>query len=151
MKSRRGWSGEATVTARHFGPMSLVAALLIVVGLASSAPPTYGTTSGDHFGLLLHPIFLHSHGDGHTSSNHARELPPEAEAVTMLDGEQSPSIQSQPVENGGRVMVGGMVPPLALRTPTLNVMWQHHELAWLLQQDGYAPLTPPPRQGPALL
>jgi hypothetical protein len=46
-------------------PINLLAAMLVVVGLAVSVPASAGS-AGDHAGMLIHPLFPHHHGDSHS-------------------------------------------------------------------------------------
>jgi hypothetical protein len=46
-------------------PMHLIAALLVVLGLALSVPASCWCSTGDHVGMLIHPLFPHHHGDAH--------------------------------------------------------------------------------------
>lgn len=85
-RMRRARPGQrGYVTARWLAPIRLVAALLIVVGLAVSVPPSFGTVDGDHVGLLLHPLFPHAHGSAESLSS-----PDDRPAARDAAGSRSP-------------------------------------------------------------
>lgn len=139
------------MTARRIASVNLVAALLIVTGLALSTPPVFETASDDHFGQLLHPLFWHVHGGAHHSADQNADADDEAagESIEVSNLEQSPSLRGESPEDSARLAMGGMLLPTCLAVAWLHVTrlgWEEAELPW---QGRLAPPTPPPRIGAA--
>lgn len=131
-----------------FGSIYRLAIVLLVVGLSVSVPPSFSSSASDHFGLLLHPLLPHTHGDGHADASVTAS--PDGAAAGQLDLDQQPGLRGQPVEDGFRSGVGGMLVPLLLAGLLLDARRLRHTLLAVPHQDRRAPLAPPPRLLPPL-
>ena len=134
-------------TARWLASIRLVAALLIVAGLALSVPPSYGSVQGEHFGMLLHPLFPHVHGDAERAfvPDFAHGAIADAATDDAFAVERTTGIRSHTPEEGFRTTLSGLLLPILLagiflqgrqirftRTPLADLHWA-------------APPAPPPR------
>ena len=126
---RRGWN--------------LVAVALVVVGLAISAPPTSVAFSGDHIGALVHPIFPHVHGDGHTYATDD----PRADLASHepASGDVAPGLSVPLSQTAGREAAAGLVLPFALAILVLELSRRRRLHEPLLLGRPISPPTPPPR------
>lgn len=154
-RMRRARPGQrGYVTARWLAPIRLVAALLIVVGLAVSVPPSFGTVDGDHVGLLLHPLFPHAHGSAESlSSPDDRPAARDAAGSLTADADwraadQVPGIRGPVADAGFRSALSGIVLPTLLA----GVLFHFRQLqvadARRHQQHWRGPPAPPPRALP---
>jgi hypothetical protein len=145
------------VTARWVASIRLVAALLIVVGLAVSVPPSFGTAGADHFGLLLHPLFPHVHGSGTSifmpddvlTVTNDRALPSDDVGWTAFD--QAPGVRGQVADDGFRSVLSGIVLPTLLAGALLQLSQIRLAVARLAHQDWRGPPAPPPRATPVVV
>lgn len=88
-----------------------------MAGLAISASPSDAFGSDDRFGLILHPLFPHVHGDLRHAAVEAaavRETSSDDIAMRVSQVEQAPGISAGSSESGGRDVVAGIVLPLVL-------------------------------------
>ena len=116
-----------------------------------SVPPSFSASAGDHFGLLLHPLFPHAHGsaatpfvrdDGASLLGDATSLADDHGAATL---DQVPGLRGQPADEGFRSAVGGIVLPAILAGLLLHLRQLRHAELRLAQQPWRGPPTPPPR------
>lgn len=126
------------------GSIYRYAALLLIVGLSFSVPPAFSASPTDHVGALLHPVFPHVHGTGHDDAVTVHGLDDAAAGQLHLD--QQPALRGQPVEDGFRSGVGGMLLPLVLAGLLLDARRLRYTVLAVPHQDWRAPLAPPPRQ-----
>jgi hypothetical protein len=139
------------VTARWFASIRLVAALLIVVGLLVSVPPSFGAAEGDHFGLLLHPLLPHAHGSAMSAPTPGdrTSLRDNARALTAVSTStavtQAPVIRGQVADGGFRSALSGIVLPTFLAGVLLHLRQIKTAGVWLAHQDWRGPSVPPPR------
>lgn len=119
-----------------------MAVAIVVVGLAISAPPGLGM-AGNHDGLLVHPIFPHSHGAGHIyaaddpSGSYANHEPASADAAPGLSAPLTVSIAKD--------ATAGVVVPFAFVSLALWQMRRIRQYELPLAGRVVTPPTPPPR------
>jgi hypothetical protein len=115
---------------------------LIVAGLSLSVPPSFSASASDHFGLLLHPLFPHTHAGGHP------DLPlvaMDGTTAEQLNLDQQPTLRSQPLEDSFRAGAGGILLPLVLAGVLLDARRLRHTLLAVPHQHWHIPPAPPPR------
>lgn len=132
---------------RQLRQVGLVLAVLFTVGLGSSAPPAFGARSDDHFGLLLHPIFQHTHGAERHPVGH-QDTASESDALILDDVTESPALRSAAPDSGGQSSAGGMTLPLRLARALPDDGRFLESESWFRTQHDRAPLTQPPRLAP---
>ena len=121
----------------------LAAAVLVVLGLAVSAPPAIGGMPGDHFGVLVHPILPHEHGNGHTFTAD--------DAITNLASHDPASSEVAPgwsvplASSGAREAAAGVVLPFVLAATLFDVSRRRQLFEPSLVGRLVSPPTPPPR------
>jgi hypothetical protein len=147
---RAGWRilyGRRSATLRRIAPLHLIAVILIVAGLAVSAPPACLCAPDDHFGLLLHPMFPHAHGAVHQGWE-AEASAPDSVAPGAVD--QAPGISAQASDGGARDAIAGPLLPLLLAALFVEI----GRRIYLNQPPPHgrttSPPTPPPRLVPAV-
>jgi hypothetical protein len=118
--------------------------VLIVAGLAMTTPPSCVCGPEDHFGMLLHPLLPHVHGDPHTIV--ARLDDPQADlSMDLRAAHQAPGISAATSDVGGRDAVTGLLLPLLLSAALLEgsrrLLLHEREP----EQRMLAPPLPPPR------
>jgi len=122
----------------------VLAALLIVAGLAMTAPPSCVCNPDDHFGMLLHPLFPHVHGVPHGQITMHDE--PQADgSADVRSAEQAPGISAGTSDVGGRDVVTGLLLPLFLAAALLEVSRRLLLHEPRPEQRMLAPPFPPPR------
>src|SRR3954451_573844 len=125
-------------------PTNLLAALLVMAGLALSVPASCWCAVGDHAGMLIHPIFPHHHGDAladeyddSVSAASASDAPllgisapaPATDALGLAGGDAVlPALLALMMLSARRLRASGLAPP---------------------DQHLAGPITPPPRPVPA--
>jgi hypothetical protein len=94
--------------------------------------------------MLLHPIYVHAHGDAHSAPCH-QDVVSESSAPALDNVGASPALRSAAPENGGYSSTGGMALPLQLAGMLLTGrrLLDHEE--WLSNLHDPAPPTQPPR------
>lgn len=129
-------------TGRRVVPLHLAAVLLIVLGLAVSVPASCWCPPDDHFGVLLHPLFPHSHGQAHT---------PDASATAQPDPavDEAPGLSAPLGEAGGRGAMAGLLLPTLLGLLLAGTARWHPSPARRPPGRVTRPPTPPPRLLPA--
>jgi hypothetical protein len=124
-------------------PLYLIAALLIVAGLAMTVPPSSSSASDDHFGLILHPLLPHTHGVSERILASQRTSPENTIAIPRV--EQKPGISGPTADPGGRDAVAGIVLPLLLAGLVIEIARRRTPADLLPEQRTLAPPFPPPR------
>jgi hypothetical protein len=127
--------------------LHLLAALLIVAGLAISAPPSCVCASDEHFGLLLHPLFPHVHGAPHSPLDAVESL---TDASTTTSVEQAPGISAQAAGPGTFDAYAGLLLPLVLAALVLEISQRVRSASSIPEQRSLAPPIPPPRLFPSI-
>jgi hypothetical protein len=116
---------------------------IVVVGLAFSAPPSSVGFAGDHLGALLHPIFPHAHGNGHTF---AVDGPPDAFASHQpASRDVAPGLSVPLSEPGAREAAAGIIMPFVLAASLIELSRRRHWFKPRLVGRPVSPPTPPPR------
>jgi hypothetical protein len=123
----------------------LIVALLIVAGAAASAPPSGRSASGDHFGLLLHPLFPHAHGLSRAMPPWSDEERSAADPGGAKTVDQAPGISAGTSEAGARDALAGMLLPLLLAAAAIELTRRRPSTERAPAQRALAPPTPPPR------
>src|SRR4051794_17634656 len=111
-----------SATSRRIPLSYLFAALLIVAGLATSAPPSCVCAPNEHFGLLLHPLFPHMHGDIHGAA--AERTEPSDRGLSAPGIEQTPGISAGTTDTAGNDVLSGLLLPLVLAAALLEASRQ---------------------------
>jgi hypothetical protein len=124
--------------------------LLIVAGLAISAPPSGVHTPDDHFGLLLHPLFPHAHGDSHTSGPLADTTADGADLRGARAIDQAHGISAATASSGAHDAVAGLLLPLLLAAVLLKATRRPSLDDLSPEQRALAPPIPPPRLAPTV-
>jgi len=135
-----------SATSRRVSLLYLIAALLIVAGLSVSAPPSCWCAPEEHFGMLLHPLFPHVHGDIH-SLTLARQAAQSEDATTLRTVDQAPGISAGSADAGPHDVLTGLLLPLFLAAALLEVSRRLLLNDIPLEQRMPAPPSPPPRLG----
>jgi hypothetical protein len=135
-------------TSRRVPLSYLFAALLVVAGLAMSAPPSCVCAPDEHFGLLLHPLFPHLHGDAHGAA--AERTEPSDSGQGALGVEQAPGISSGTADSTGHDVLSGIILPLVLAAVLLEASRRLIVADARTEQRTLAPPSPPPRLSPGL-
>jgi hypothetical protein len=125
-------------------PLHLIAVLLIVAGLAISAPPSCWCAPDDHFGLLLHPLFPHVHGVPHAALAEWDETQATDEA-DVRTVQQAPGISAGTADTRGHEVVTGLLLPLFLAAALLEASRRLLLHEPRPKQRMLAPPLPPPR------
>lgn len=131
------------MTSRSLREWRLLTVLLVVLGLALTAPPGAAVQAGDHFGALIHPIFPHVHTDetGGTFDDawaqDATHLP--------LSQEAAPGLAVPQLGSGVHEGIGGIGLPFALAVILVAVKAPVAFGAFRLIGRAVSPPTPPPR------
>jgi len=133
-------------TSRRVSLLYLIAALLIVVGLSVSAPPSCWCAPDEHFGMLLHPLFPHVHGDIHSLSMARGEVQPD-DATTLRTVEQAPGISAGASDAGPHDVLTGLLLPLFLAAALLELSRRLLLAELRPEQRALTPPSPPPRLG----
>jgi hypothetical protein len=107
-------------------------------------PPSFSKSASDHFGLLLHPLFPHVHGAGHEDAP-AADAPAYGMTADHLNLDQQPGLRGQPIDDGFRAGVGGILMPLLLAGLLLDSRRLRHTLLAVPHQHWRSPPAPPPR------
>lgn len=132
-------------------PLNLLAAMLIVVGLAVSVPASAGF-SGDHAGMLIHPLFPHHHRDSHAPfiwdsydepSDAIMRASSALEAPLVMLAAPQPDL-SAPGLAGGEVVLPALLGLLIFAASRLGAAGPP-----LTKQHLAGPAPPPPRLIPA--
>jgi hypothetical protein len=133
-----------SATRSRVTPLHLLAALLIVAGLAMSAPPSCVCASDEHFGLLLHPLFPHVHGAPHSplATLDFGESGTDRSAPTVAD--QAPGISAQATGTGAFDAYAGLLLPLVLAALLLESFRRVKPADSIPEQRSLAPPIPPP-------
>ena len=105
-----------------------------------TAPPTCVCSPDDHFGMLLHPLFPHVHGEPHASLAGADEA-----QTDVRSAQQAPGISAGSTDVGGRDAVTGLLVPLFLAAALLEVSRRLLLHEPRPEQRMLAPPSPPPR------
>ena len=137
-----------SATSRRVPLSYLFAALLVVAGLAMSAPPTCVCAPNEHFGLLLHPLFPHSHGAAHALGVWQEEPSDGQQTATIV--EQVPGISAGTADTLGYDVLSGVILPLFLAAVLLGASRRIVLADLRPEQRTSAPPSPPPRIALAL-
>lgn len=133
-----------SATSRPVRLSYVLAAVLIVAGLAMTVPPACVCSPDDHFGMLLHPLFPHVHGVPH--STFSLQDDPEADVpVDVRADRRAPGISAGASDVGGRDAVTGLLLPLVLAATLLEVSRRLLLHEPRPEQRMLAPPLPPPR------
>lgn len=125
-------------------PLYLLAALLIVAGLALSAPPSCVCAPDDHFGLAMHPLFPHAHGGPHTASFVPDHQPAGGDDSSARVVDSGPGI-SAATSQSAHEAVAGLVLPLLLAGLFLALSRRFPGAERVPAQLALVPPIPPPR------
>jgi len=134
-----------SATSRRIPLPYLVAALLIVAGLAMSAPPACWCAADEHFGLLLHPLFPHVHGDVHSILAREDEQLRDDQAVARTV-EQAPGISAGTSDSGALDLIPGLLLPVLSLTALLGFSIRLGQVELWPGQQFVRPPSPPPRR-----
>jgi hypothetical protein len=132
-------------TGRTGAPLHVIAALLIVAGLAISAPPSCWCVPGDHFGLLLHPLVPHAHGAAHGPDLPGDEGASAGSPTDVMTADQAPGISAPTSVLGAHDALAGLLLPVVLAASVLGVSRRARIADLQPEQRALAPPIPPPR------
>jgi hypothetical protein len=132
-------------TGRTGAPLHVIAALLIVAGLAISAPPSCWCVPGDHFGLLLHPLVPHAHGAAHGSDLRGDEGAPDGTSADVMMADQAPGISAPTSVLVPHDALVGLLLPHFLAAILLGARRRARIADLQPEQRALAPPIPPPR------
>jgi hypothetical protein len=118
--------------------------LLIVAGLSMTAPPTCVCSPDDHFGMLLHPLFPHVHGDSHAISSWSDDAQHDGSA-DVRSAQQAPGISAGSTDVGARDAVTGLLLPFLLAAALVEISRRLRLQELRPEQRTLAPPLPPPR------
>jgi hypothetical protein len=119
--------------------------VLIVAGLAISAPPSCWCAPDEHFGLLLHPLLPHAHGDAHASGPLTERVTGGFELHGRLSVDPAPGISAAPSSSGAHDAIAGLLLPLLLAAMVLETTRRLALADARPEQRALAPPYPPPR------
>lgn len=119
--------------------------MLIVVGLAISAPPSCWCAPDDHFGLLLHPLLPHAHGDAHAVGLLVDDRHGSVDLIGTATVDQAPGISAAPSSTATHDAIAGLLLPLLLAAMLLEVARRVALTDARPDQRALAPPIPPPR------
>jgi hypothetical protein len=119
--------------------------LLIVVGLAISAPPSCVCSPDDHFGVLLHPLFPHAHGTSHVAGWWGIDETTGDALVTGTSMSQAPAISASASTDVTHDSIAGLLLPLSLAAMLLGLSSRRALFEPRPEQRALAPPIPPPR------
>ena len=128
------------VTYLHGRGWHLIAVVIVVVGLALTAPPSTEGLAGDHFGALLHPIFPHVHSYADTFEAEGSLVSHDASSRSVAPGLNAPLS-----EYGAREAAAGIVVPFVLAAALIELSRKRQLFEPRLIGRPVAPPTPPPR------
>ena len=103
----------------------------------------------DHFGLLLHPLFPHAHGDAHASGPLADTVTGIADLVVAAQVDQAPGISAAASNNAAHDAIAGLLLPLLLAALMLEAARRIALTDLRPEQRALAPPLPPPRLAPS--
>jgi hypothetical protein len=124
--------------------------LLIVVGLAISAPPSCWCAPDNHFGLLLHPLFLHAHGDAHSPGPLGDDEFKGVDLVGATTVDEAPGISASATGAETHHAFAGLLLPLLLAAMLLEASRRIALADSQPEQRALAPPIPPPRLLPSI-
>jgi len=110
-----------------------------------SAPPNCWCAPDEHFGMLLHPLFPHVHGDVHSVLEREDESSADAQAMPRTV-DQAPGISAGSSDNGTFDVVTGLLLPLFLSALLLERSRRLELSEPRPEQRSLAPPSPPPRR-----
>ena len=102
----------------------------------------------DHFGLLLHPLFPHAHGDAHASGPLADAMTGIADLAGTAQVDQAPGISAAASSNAAHDAIAGLLLPLLLAALMLEATRRIPLTELHPEQRALAPPIPPPRLVP---
>jgi hypothetical protein len=132
-------------------PLNVLAAILVVVGLAVSVPASSGS-SAVHDGMLIHPFFPHHHGDAHAPFVWDLYDDPAGAATSVTSAFEAPMVMMaapQPDLSGAGLAGGEIVLPGLLGLLIFAASRLRRTGPPLPQQHVAGPAPPPPRLIPA--
>lgn len=109
-----------------------------------TAPPTCVCSPDDHFGMLLHPLFPHVHGDDHQIMA-GRDEPQSDRSVDIRSAQQVPGISAGSTDMGGREALTGLLVPFLLAAAIVEISRRLRLVELQPEQRTLAPPLPPPR------
>ena len=109
-----------------------------------TVPPACVCSPDDHFGMLLHPLFPHVHGDSHGISTQPDDAL-HRESRDLRSAQQAPGISAGSADVGGREALTGFLVPLLLAAALLERSRRLRLDALRPEQRILAPPLPPPR------
>ncbi len=115
-----------------------------------SAPPSCVCIPDDHFGLLLHPLLPHAHGDAHASGPISDLMTGSADPLGMASVDQAPGISAAASSNGAHDAIAGLLLPLVLAASLLEAARRILLTDARPAQRALAPPSPPPRLVPSV-
>jgi hypothetical protein len=133
-----------SATSRRLPLSYLFAALLVVAGLAMSAPPSCVCAPNEHFGLLLHPLFPHLHGAAHALGVWQEDATESQQATQAV--EQAPGISAGTADTLAYDALSGVILPLFLAAALLEASRRIVLTERRPEQRASAPPSPPPRR-----
>ena len=104
----------------------------------------------EHFGLLLHPLFAHAHGDAHPSTTVAVSATDEFEPLGMRSVDQAPGISASTSSSAAHDAIAGLLLPLALAGILAEAARRIAMSDVRPEQRALAPPNPPPRLVPSV-
>jgi hypothetical protein len=119
--------------------------VLIVVGLSVSVPPSCVCAPDDHFGMLLHPLFPHVHGDAHEIELREDLFHSDDEDSSARAVDQAPGISAGTSDGGLHDVVTGLLLPLFLSAALLEFGRRLIQFDVSPAQQFVQPPSPPPR------
>jgi hypothetical protein len=142
--------GRRIATRGRLSLIHLIAALLIVAGLAISAPPTCWCAPDEHFGVLLHPLFPHAHGPAHTTASQQEDVLSATEVSRAASAVEAPAMSALTSDTGARDAVAGLLLPLLLAAMLVEISRRQPRVEPRPDERAVAPPTPPPRLLPSV-
>lgn len=122
--------------------------VVLLVGLAVTAPVTCVCVPSDHGDLSIHPIFAHAHPSDVGHSDQGHHHPSQEPASDFEDGQPLPSVRSQagsgaisPFAAGASILM--LLHPWRLHVGVIGPAWRPAVL--LPPSIAHPPLLPPPR------
>jgi hypothetical protein len=137
--------GRGSATSRRIPLLYLIAAVLIVVGLSVSVPPSCVCAPDDHFGMLLHPLFPHVHGDAHEIELREDIFHNDEDDSSVRTVDQAPGISAGASDSGLHDVVTGLLLPLFLSAALLEFGRRLTHVDLSPAQQFVQPPSPPPR------
>ena len=115
-----------------------------------STPPSCWCAPDDHFGLLLHPLLPHGHGDAHVVTDVADLEAGGLDLGTAPSVDEAPGLSAATSNAGPHDAIAGLLLPLVLAAALLDAARRISLTDLQPEQRALAPPIPPPRVIPAV-